>query len=446
MTQLYHNDMYQYDTPVNSYWEFSINEKKHNFSQLKHDITAEVVVIGGGYTGLSCALHLSKEYQEDVILLEAGHVGWGSSARNAGFCCIAPTKFSINQMIKRYGLDETQKFYKNTVEGSNFTKQLIQEFNIDCDVIGDCNFEVAHHPSFFDSIKETANVYAKYFGIETKVYTKEEFKEIGHSGKEQYGAFSYKPGFAINPLKFQLGLANKAANIGVQIYAHSAVTKIEKLSGLYKVITLNGSVTAKKVVFATNGFYRDDLISELNAKILPVISNIIVTRPLTTSELNDHDYSTHNPILNARNLLYYYRLLKDNRILFGERGDLSGSNKSSLKMSQQIEKNMKSIFPKWSNVNIDFKWRGFVAVTTKFTPSIGKVENDEIYYSFGYQANGVNTAPWAGKELANLIAGSNSKDLSISKLYQGLPKAFPFPSLRLLYLQLAYLYYGLIDK
>ena len=116
MTQLYHNDMYQYDTPVKSYWEFSIDEKKHNFSQLKHDLTAEVVVIGGGYTGLSCALHLSKEYQEDVILFEAGHVGWGSSARNAGFCCIAPTKLSINQMIKRYGLDETKKFYKNTID------------------------------------------------------------------------------------------------------------------------------------------------------------------------------------------------------------------------------------------------------------------------------------------------------------------------------------------
>ena len=115
-------------------------------------------------------------------------------------------------------------------------------------------------------------------------------------------------------------------------------------------------------------------------------------------------------------------------------------------MFLKMEKKMKTVFPNWLNVEIDFKWRGFVAVTTKFTPSVGKLEDDEIFYSFGYQANGVNTAPWAGKELANLIVSSNSKKLPISKLYQGLPKKFPLPFLCLLYLRLAYLYYGIIDK
>jgi len=179
---------------------------------------------------------------------------------------------------------------------------------------------------------------------------------------------------------------------------------------------------------------------------LPAISNIIVTRPLTSDELASHNYSTHNPVLNSRNLLYYYRLLKDNRFLFGARGDLIGSNASSDKMSKKMEQQMKKVFPNWANVKIDFRWRGLVAVTTKFTPSIGKLENDEIYYSFGYQANGVNTAPWAGKELANLIAGLNSKKLQISNLYLGLPKKFPLPFLRLVYLRLAYLYYNFIDK
>ena len=86
---------------------------------------------------------------------------------------------------------------------------------------------------------------------------------------------------------------------------------------------------------------------------------------------------------------------------------------------------MKKVFPEWNNVEIDYHWRGLVAVTTKFTPSIGKLDDDEIYYSFGYQANGVNTAPWSGSKLANLIV-SNSKELNISKFYQGLPKSFLF--------------------
>ena len=445
MSQLYHNDMYQFDTPVKSYWEH-ITSKKKKYDTLEKNVSSNIVVMGGGYTGISCALQLAKEYHEDVILLEAGHIGWGSSARNAGFLCIPAAKMSIEKMMKLHGVDETKKFYANTIEGSLFTKALIDEYKIDCDVTGDCNYEVAHHPSFFDSIKETAKIYNKEFGIETQVYSKEEFREIGHGGNEQYGALSYKPGFAINPLKFLLGLVEAASSFGVKIYQHSQVLKIEKNLGKYKIFTKNFAVTANKIVMATNGFYKDDLLPDFNDRILPAISNIIVTRPLTSDELASHNYSTHNPVLNARNLLYYYRLLKDNRFLFGARGDLIGSNASSDKMSKKMEQQMKKVFPNWTNVKIDFRWRGLVAVTTKFTPSIGKLENDEIYYSFGYHANGVNTAPWAGKELANLIAGSNTKKLQISNLYLGLPKKIPFPFLRLVYLRLAYLYYNFIDK
>jgi len=179
--------------------------------------------------------------------------------------------------------------------------------------------------------------------------------------------------------------------------------------------------------------------------ILPVISNIIITRPLTTEEIKSHNFITNNPVLNIRNLLFYYRLLKDNRFLFGARGDLIGSEKSSVEKSKNMEQQMKKVFPNWKNVNIDFHWRGLIAVTTKFSPSIGKIDDDEIYYSFGYQANGVNTAPWSGNELAKLIV-SNSKDLKISKIYKGLPSKFPLPKLRLFYLRLALAYYKYIDK
>jgi glycine/D-amino acid oxidase-like deaminating enzyme len=348
-------------------------------------------------------------------------------------------------MFKKFGKEETKIFFKNTVEGSNFTKELIKEYNIDCDLTGDCNYEVAPHPSYFESIKDEANIYKKEFGIETKVFSQEEFNEIGHRGEEQFGAFSYKPGFAINPLKFLLGLAKQAKESGVKIYQKSKVIKIEKNSNKFNVIANGNIITANKIVMATNGFYKDDLFTKLNNMILPVISNIIITRPLTNDEIKSHNFVTHNPVLNIRNLLFYYRLLKDNRFLFGARGDLIGSEQSSAIKSKKMENQMKKVFPNWKNVEIDYHWRGLVAVTTKFTPSIGKLEDDEIYYSFGYQANGVNTAPWSGNELAKLIV-SNSKDLNISKFYKGLPKKFPFPKLRLLYLRLYLIYCSMIDK
>ncbi len=444
MANLYHKDIYNFNEPVKSYWETTVNNNK-KYTKIKKNLQTNILVIGGGYTGASCALSLVKDYNEDVILVEAGHMGWGSSARNAGFCCIPPAKMSVEKMFKKYGKEETKNFFKNTIEGSKFTKNLISEYKIDCDLTGDCNYEVAPHPSYFESIKKEAEIYKNEFGINTRLFSKEEFNEIGHGGEEQYGAFSYKPGFAINPLKFLLGLINQANKKGVKIYEKSKVTKIEKNKGKYKVIINNNiTINANKVVMATNGFYRDDLFPKLNNLILPVISNIIITRPLTTEELKSHNYVTHNPVLNIRNLLFYYRLLKDNRFLFGARGDLIGSEQSSKIKSKKMEKQMKKVFPNWKNVEIDFHWRGLVAVTTKFSPSIGKLD-DEIYYSFGYQANGVNTAPWSGNELAKLIV-SNSKKLNISKLYLGLPKKFPFPFLRLLYLRIALLYYSFIDK
>ena len=443
MSNLYHQDIYRFEEPVKSFWE-TTHRSNDKYEKLNKNIQTNIVVIGGGYTGFSCALSLAKNFNEDVVLVEAGHIGWGSSARNAGFCCIPPAKMSVEKMFKKYGKEETKKFFRNTIEGSNFTKDLIKEYKIECDLTGDCNYEVAPHPTYFESIKKEASIYKDEFGIETKIFSKEEFNEIGHTGEEQFGAFSYKPGFAINPLKFLLGLANQAKNAGVRIYQKSKVTRVEKNLNKFNIIINEHVITANKVVMATNGFYKDDLFPDLNNMILPVISNIIVTRPLTKEEINSYNFVTYNPILNIRNLLFYYRLLKDNRFLFGARGDLIGSEKSSLAKSKKMEKQMKKVFPNWKNVKIEYHWRGLVAVTSKFSPSIGKL-NDEIYYSFGYQANGVNTAPWSGNELAKLIV-SNSKELNISKFYQGLPKKFPFPNLRLLYLKLALMYYRLIDK
>ena len=445
MKQLYHDDMYDFNNPVKSYWESSVNYNSHDYKKIEKNEECNIVVIGAGYTGISCALTLAKNYNEDVVLVEAGHIGWGSSARNAGFCCIPPSKISVKKMFKKYGRSETKKFFNNTIDGSNYTKNLIKEYKIDCDLTGDCNYEVAPHPSYFESIKDEAQIYKQEFGIETKLYSQKEFNEIGHTGKEQFGAFSYKPGFAINPLKFLLGLAKEARKAGVKIYQKSKVYKIEKNLGKFNVIANGHHIKCNKIVMATNGFYKDDLFPDLNNMILPVISNIIITKPLSKEELKSHNFVTNNPVLNIRNLLYYYRLLKDNRFLFGARGDLVGSEESSLIKSNKMEKQMKKIFPNWKDVEIDYHWRGLVAVTTKFTPSIGKLD-DEIYYSFGYQANGVNTAPWSGNELAKLIVGSNSKELNISKIYKGLPKKFPFPKLRLFYLKLALMYYSIIDR
>ena len=107
---------------------------------------------------------------------------------------------------------------------------------------------------------------------------------------------------------------------------------------------------------------------------------------------------------------------------------------------------LKNIFPKWSNVTIDYNWRGLIALSQKLNPSIGKIDNEEIYYGFGYNGVGVSAAPWTGKQLSKLVFSSNSKELDISKIYKGLPKKFIFPQLRTFYFRLAVWFYAIKDK
>ena len=445
MKNLYHSDIYKFNTPVKSYWEETSNEKL-NLEKLTKNINCEIVVVGGGYTGLLCAINLIENYNLDVILIEAGKIGWGASSRNGGFCSFPPIKTSFKKLQKIYGKEETKKFFRNAVEGSNYTKDIISNYNIDCDVTGESNFIVAHHPNKFKQIKEQAEVYKSEFGIETEIYSKEEFNKFGHGGNEQFGALSYKPGFAINPLKFVNGITKYALSKKLKIFEHTLVDKINKNNGYYTLKSKEGSVKAKKVVVATNGFYQEGLVPQLNSRILPVISNIIVTRKLADKEIDLHNFKTFSPIVNTKNLLYYYRKLPDNRILFGTRGDFIGSDQSNLDRAKIMEKFFKNIFPDWANISIDYNWRGLIAMSQKLTPSIGKIENEEIYYGFGYHGVGVSSAPWTGNQLSKLVFSSNSKNLNISKVYKGLPKKFIFPKLRIFYFRLAVLFYNIKDK
>jgi glycine/D-amino acid oxidase-like deaminating enzyme len=389
---------------------------------------------------------LIENYNLDVILLEAGKVGWGASSRNGGFCSFPPIKTSFKKLQKIYGKEETKKFFKNSIEGSNYTKEIISNYNIDCDVTGECNFILAHHPSKFKQIREQAEVYKNEFGIEANIYSKEDFDKIGHEGTEQFGALSYKPGFGINPLKFVNGIARFALSKKLKIFEHTLVNKIDKIDNSYVVRTKEGSVKTKKIVVATNGFYQEGLVPQMNSRILPVISNIIVTRKLTKNEIDSHNFRTFSPIANTKNLLYYYRKLPDNRILFGTRGDFIGSDKSNFDRSKIMENFLKNIFPNFSEVSVEYNWRGLIAMSQKLTPSIGKIKDEEIYYGFGYHGVGVSSAPWTGKQLSKLVFSSNSKDLNISKIYKGLPKKFIFPKLRVFYFRLAVLFYNIKDK
>ena len=446
MKQLYDKAIYDFNTPIKSYWEDVSHFDQSRFPKLVGDHSCDVCVIGGGFTGISTAYHIAKKYGGDVRLLEAGHFGFASSGRNAGFCCLPATKLSINQLIKKYGMDETKKFFASQIEGVDLLASLIADNNIECEKIGTGNLDVAHHPSSIEELKEWGNDLQNHFGINTRWIPKEEFDEVGHQSTEQFGAVFTEAGFAMNPMAFLNGFANATVDAGAQLHSHSRVKKWER-NGKHKLITEEGSLTCDKVVVATNGYTDESLHPSFANRMVPVLSNIIVTREMSEEEFKMQNYKTLNPICNSREILYYYRRMPSNRMLFGTRGDTFGDDKSALKMRSMMTKQFQGVFPNWNNIDVEYYWRGTVVMNRDLVPAFGSLENDKsVFFSYGYHANGNNSTVYCGKKLAEMIYESNSGETNISKVYQGLSPKIPFAFLRLWYLRIYLWYSRFTDK
>ena len=446
MKQLYDKAIYDFNTPIKSYWEDVSHFDQSRFPKLVGDHSCDVCVIGGGFTGISTAYHIAKKYGGDVRLLEAGHFGFASSGRNAGFCCLPATKLSINQLIKRYGMDETKKFFASQIEGVDLLASLIADNNIECEKIGTGNLDVVHHPSSIEELKEWGNDLQNHFGINTRWIPKEEFDEVGHQSTEQFGAVFTEAGFAMNPMAFLNGFANATVDAGAQLHSHSRVKKWER-NGKNKLITEEGSLTCDKVVVATNGYTDESLHPSFANRMVPVLSNIIVTREMSEEEFKMQNYKTLNPICNSREILYYYRRMPSNRMLFGTRGDTYGDDKSALKMRSMMTKQFQGVFPNWNNIDVEYYWRGTVVMNRDLVPAFGSLENDKsVFFSYGYHANGNNSTVYCGKKLAEMIYESNSGETNISKVYQGLSPKIPFAFLRLWYLRIYLWYSRFTDK
>ena len=446
MKQLYDKAIYDFNTPIKSYWEDVSHFDQSRFPKLVGDHSCDVCVIGGGFTGISTAYHIAKKYGGDVRLLEAGHFGFASSGRNAGFCCLPSTKLSINQLIKRYGMDETKKFFASQIEGVDLLASLIADNNIECEKIGTGNLDVVHHPSSIEELKEWGNDLQNHFGIKTRWIPKEEFDEVGHQSTEQFGAVFTEAGFAMNPMAFLNGFANATVDAGAQLHSHSRVKKWER-NGKHKLITEEGSLTCDKVVVATNGYTDESLHPSFANRMVPVLSNIIVTREMSEDEFKMQNYKTLNPICNSREILYYYRRMPSNRMLFGTRGDTFGDDKSALKMRSMMTKQFQGVFPNWNDIDVEYYWRGTVVMNRDLVPAFGSLENDKsVFFSYGYHANGNNSTVYCGKKLAEMIYESNSGETNISKVYQGLSPKIPFAFLRLWYLRIYLWYSKFTDK
>lgn len=440
--RVFDRSLYRHDRIEPSYWEATA--ERQPVARLESDETTEVAIVGAGFTGLSAGLHLARDHGIGSVVLDAGEPGWGASGRNGGLVCIPPAKASIPELVARWGRDAAAEFYRWAIEGCELARSLPAEEGFDVAAQGDGNLEVADHPARLSGLVDHARQLTALTGVATRVLSREEFAEIGHGGTEQFGGVHVGAGFALHPLRYALGLLAAARRRGAEVYGRSPVVRWERSGGGHRLITAGGaSVRARRVLVATNGWTPDGLHPALDARVLPAISNILVTRPLAEAELAAESWRTDTGVVNARNLLFYYRLLPDRRLLFGARGDVSGTPQAAARMQGWMRRRLGELFPSWSGIEVEYRWRGLVAMSRKRVPSVGRLVDDPgVHFALGYHAAGVAAAPMAGKSVAAAIASG----AAVPAVLQDLPPRFPLSAMRRPALAAAYLWYAARDR
>lgn len=420
-----------YDTTRHqpSWWEASAPPPRPR-PALAGEYTVEVAVIGGGYAGLSCARHLA-ERGIGATVLEAGEIGWGSSGRNGGIVCYGGTKLAPRTLERRFGAAEVARSHALQAEGIEQLRAFCRDAGLGDQIQGTSELILGHSPAAAAAARaEPGAIPVPPSGLD----------DIA-----RHGGARLPPSFGIHPLRLVRAIADRAEAAGVRICPRTEVTVWERAGNGHRLVTAGGAVRAARVVLATNAFTPDDLHERFRARTVPALSNIAVTRPLTGEERARHPWLGPDPAADTRHLLCYFRMLPEGRLLFGIRGDLSGSDAGIERMRTRLAARIARELPGLAGIAFTHFWRGPVCLTAGLRPAIGRLpEAPTVWHAFGWHGSGINMGTLAGRLVADAIAGAPEK--TIPDPWRGLPPAIPIPGLRPIYLGAALMGYALADR
>lgn len=404
------------------------------FAPLRGETRADICVVGGGYTGLSAALHLA-EAGFDVVLAEAQRVGFGASGRNGGQLG-SGQRMEQDALERLMGDPEAAKLWTLAEEAKALVRDLIARHGIDCDL----KPGVAHF-GFTAAEMDELHHYADHLN------TRYGYDQIEKLDRDAGQALCPSPAYAggtldmgaghLHPLNYALGLARAAQAAGVRIHEATQVRRIDE--GRPAVLhTDQGRITADHVILACNG-YLGGLSRKVAARVMPINNFIAATEPLgdAAAKVLTRDVA----VADTKFVVNYFRLSADGRLLFG--GGESYGYRFPADIAAKVRKPMTGIFPHLQDVRIDYAWGGTLAITIRRMPFLARLAPNMLSAS-GYSGHGVGTATHAGKLMALAIQGEAEGFDTLSRVPT---PAFPGgPALRNPLLVLAMSWYALRDR
>lgn len=432
MRRAYPAAAYAPDAPP-SYWAATAPGPALRRRPAEGAIRAGTAIIGGGFTGLNAALTLAQR-GEDVALFDAAFPGWGASGRNGGFVCPGGSALGAETQVKRFGFEETKRFFSVQRAAVDHVAALLGAFSIDADRHSDGEWALAHSAKSFERMKADAEA-ERRLGLDVDLFSQGELDERGMRGPEFHGGARIAPSFAINPMKYAAGLASAAEEAGARLYTHSPVTMIRQEGEGFRLRAGSAELRARRLIIAVNGYGADGWAPGLDERVLPVLSSIFVTRPLSADERSGPGWASGQAAYDTRSSVHYFRLLPEGRFLFGARGGSSLNPLLMTHLHRRIRRDFERMFPHWAHIEAEYQWNGLLALTSARSLFAGPLEGwKNAWAALGYHGNGVAMGSWCGKALAELALGDRSPE-SLPAIMRGPLRRFPLPRFRMAYIK-----------
>jgi gamma-glutamylputrescine oxidase len=407
----------QSDTQLNqsSYYEASVLRDKVA-EPLAADISADVVVVGAGFAGLSAAIELAQRgYQ--VVVLEAERICSGASGRNGGQAIIGYAS-GQEPFEKQLGKDAAQSAWKMSLEAIDLLDERIANYQIDCDRVHGYLY-VAETARKARALEADVKDMEQSYGFGCDFVEGPQVSRYIQSPRYCAAAFERKSGH-LHPLKYGLGLARAARSLGVQIFENSPVTALQRGKRL-RAATAKGSVSAAWGILAGNCMLAEhgpEVAPEISSRIMPVGTYIIGTSPVDPA-LCERLIPGNASVCDNNFILDYFRFSADHRMLFG--GRVSYSTRTPHNLQEVMSKRMAMVFPELRGVSVEYVWGGFVDISMNRAPDFGRLDSN-LFYLQGFSGHGVALTGLAGRLVAETVAGQAERLDIFSRLQHR-----PFP-------------------